>query len=99
MKAPPRDIDNARVLRYAIIDERCTPTGLCEHRILGAEFPMGPATSLAICRYPKNPGYYLFHCDEIWAVQSDGYHDSLEEAERQAELEYTGVSACWIQAL
>lgn len=58
---------------------------------------MGPTAGLAICRYPEDPGFYLFYYDVIWAVQSDGYHLSIEEAERQAEFEYTGVSDCWIQ--
>jgi len=38
---------------------------------------------------------YLFGCDSQWHVQSDTFHDSIEEAMEQAEFEYVGVSKTW----
>jgi hypothetical protein len=53
---------------------------------------MGPAAALAICQYDERQGYYLFYCDADWKVVTDGWHESIETAIRQAEFEYTGIS-------
>jgi hypothetical protein len=37
----------------------------------------------------------LFGCDKEWHHITDTWHESLEEAKRQAEFEYEGVSATW----
>lgn len=93
MNSVPAAIDGARVLRYTPIDSRHRPTGRCHHNRNGAV--PAPRASLAICQYDGDNGFYLFGCDESWNVLTDTYHGDLNEAERQAEFEYEGVSATW----
>lgn len=89
----PSQIDGARVLQVNILRRGHRHTGNCIHRRNG--FGQGPATCLAICQYDGGDDYYLFSCDEKWAVLSDTCHLSLDEAMRQAELEYAGTSGTW----
>ena len=56
---------------------------------------MGPVAGLAICRYPGDTGYYLFYCDSEWEPITDTWHQSLEDAEHQAEFEYQGAAQTW----
>lgn len=94
MVPPPKKLDGADVLVWAPLDNGVPPTGYCTHTLAGAE--VGPAASLAICAYfDRTRVYYLFHCDRAWRVLADTCHDTLELAQRQAEAEYTGVSARW----
>ncbi len=93
MGLPPAERQGARVVRYAILDERCKPTGNCLHRVGGRV--AGPAAYLAICQCKGEGSYYLVYCDSAWQVVTDTWHETLEDAERQAELEYDGVSRCW----
>jgi hypothetical protein len=94
MRPPPKKLDGADVLLWAPLDESVTATGFCTHNVAGAD--VGPADALAIC-VDSEPSreYYLFHCDRSWRVLTDTCHDTIELAQRQAEAEYTGVSALW----
>lgn len=47
---------------------------------------------LAICRHDE-AAFYLFHCNDLWQVIADTWHETLEAAMRQAEFEYRGVRA------
>jgi hypothetical protein len=38
---------------------------------------------------------YLYSCDENWVPFTDTWHESVEEAKRQAEFEYVGSSVTW----
>ena len=93
MTQPPANLDGAQVLLYAIIDQRHRPTGKTLHRIGGEVMP--PASGLAVCRYEKDTGFYLFYCDGAWRVLTDTWHESVEDARNQAEFEYEGVSDAW----
>jgi hypothetical protein len=93
MTRPPANLDGAKVLFYAIIDEGHRPTGNTLHRIGGELMP--PASGLAVCRYEKDAGFYLFYCDGGWRVLTDTWHESAEDARRQAEFEYEGVDNAW----
>ncbi|MBL9085292.1 MAG: hypothetical protein JNK76_26035 [Planctomycetales bacterium] len=93
MKPYPAQIDGADVVCFTPIDERHRHTGNCRHNVRGEL--QGPAAGVAICRYAGDSGYYLFGCDETWATITDTYHDTLEEAQRQAEFEYEGVAGTW----
>ena len=91
MVPPPPILNGARVIRYAIVDDTVTPTGKTVHRFhLGGV--MGPAAALAICQNDEEECYYLFYCDAEWNVLTDGWHESLELALRQADFEYRGLS-------
>ena len=39
--------------------------------------------------------YYLFGCDADWSAVTDTSHETLEDALKQAESEYEGVSETW----
>jgi hypothetical protein len=97
MDVPPREVAGAIVLCYAIIDERCHPTGNCKHRLLHRKEPLGPAAGLVVCRYAGESGFYLFSCDRHWRGLADTWHQTEEEARRQAEFEYEGVSHIWVE--
>jgi hypothetical protein len=94
MVPAPEEIGGARVILYAPVDDRCRPTGKCKHVVWGKV--AGPAAGLAICRYAGEDAFYLFGCDEDWASVTDSWFRSLEEAIRQAEVEYEGISKLWI---
>jgi len=57
---------------------------------------MGPMSGLAICQHPGESAYYLYGCDADWRSITDTWHQTLDEAKRQAEFEYEGVCKTWI---
>ena len=89
----PDFIDGARVVMFAQIDSRHRATGKCEQIVAGAI--SGPAAALAICHYDGEAGYYLFGCDSHWNSVTDTLHETVEEAQAQAEFEYQGVTSAW----
>lgn len=94
MLPPPRKLGGSDVLLWAPLDRSVTPTGYCTHTVAGVA--IGPVAALAICVcFDQTREYYLFHCDRAWRALADTCHDTLELAQRQAEAEYTGVSALW----
>jgi hypothetical protein len=93
---PPRRIGGATVLLFSPIDGRHRPTGGLEH--VGAGVRQGPAARIAICHDEGDDCFYLFGCNERWESITDTWHQSLEEAMQQAEVEYVGVSKTWQRA-
>ena len=93
MKLCPALLDGARVLCHAAVDERCRPTGSCRH-YRGTQ-PLGPFAGLAVCQYAGERACYLFYCDADWRPLTDTRHERLEDALRQAEFEYEGISGHW----
>jgi hypothetical protein len=49
MGEPPRELDGATVLKYAVVTPKVKPTGATRHWVDGISF--GPAAALAIVRY------------------------------------------------
>ena len=94
-REPPSKVGGARVVLYSVLDQRHRPTGACRHVVDGE--PQAPFAGLAICQYESEEAYYLFYCDEDWNAVTDTWHQSLAEAREQAEFEYEGVRATWIQ--
>jgi hypothetical protein len=82
---------------HTSIDERHRATGKCKQLVGGVI--IGPASALAICHYDGEDGFYLFGCDENWNTVTDTLHETVEEAQAQAEFEYEGVSATWEKVL
>ena len=73
----PKELDGAKVLYYAPQDD------------YGAiRYPDGEIADkfryLAICKYAKDEGYYLFCCDEKYDVVSDWLYTSIEECMESA---------------
>lgn len=93
MEPPPVTLGGGRVLRWTPIDARHRPTGATRHFV--AEVLRGPAAALAIVLDGGDRSYYLFGCDEHWQTHTDTWHATIEDAVRQAELEYEGSSATW----
>ena len=94
MEPCPAELDSFRVVLSTPIDWRHTPTDACHHSVGGED--LGPVEALAICT--DGDSFYLFYCDNAWAVITDTWHSSLEDAKTQAEFEYLGVSATWQRA-
>ena len=93
MEAPPDILGGAEVVYWSVIDGRQRPTGNCRHIVAGEL--QGSAAGLAICQHEGKDSYYLFFCDEDWNIVADGWHQTFDEALRQAEFEYEGISATW----
>ena len=88
---PPLD-DTTKLIQYAIVTPATPSSGKTRHWVSGEL--VGPAAGLAI-RRSDSDGYYLFGCDANWEIVTDTWHATLEEAVRQAEFEYPGISRYW----
>lgn len=93
MEQPPREIDGARVLAFAIIEPPVAERGTTLHRVNGVD--VGPFAALAICQYPGDEDVYLFYCSEEWHAVTDACRDSVGAAKGQAAVEYDGINSCW----
>jgi len=96
MKPCPDSIGGGRVICHTPIDDRHRFTGACKQVVRGEL--MGSMAGLAICQFPGQDGFYLFGCDADWQEITDTWHQTLEDAQHQAEFEYEGVSKTWILA-
>ncbi len=84
---PPRELDGATVLRYALVGDEQRPTGKTVHSVTNfADVVRG----LALARYEKGE-VYLFYCDEEWTVVSDTCHATEGDAIGQARSEFDGL--------
>ncbi|PWU11862.1 MAG: hypothetical protein C5B50_22655 [Verrucomicrobia bacterium] len=93
MIKPPDQLDGAKVTCFALVTAAVKPTAATTHR--RDSQVLGPACGLAICQYPDDSAFYLFYCDENWAVRTDTFHLTLENAKSQAEFEYKGIRNYW----
>ncbi|MEO8271156.1 MAG: hypothetical protein ABI557_15650 [Aureliella sp.] len=92
--AIPELLDGARVVCAITLDDRHVPTGATRHHV-GGQLQLAFA-KLAICQYDEpDSGCYLFYCDAEWTVVTDTWHETLDDAKRQAAFEYDGVSDSW----
>jgi hypothetical protein len=85
MGDPPRRLDGAVVLRWAV-----SPAGGFDE-LVGTHPPVTVA-AMAICRYPGQERCYLFKCTREWEVVQDCDCESEVEALRLA-LEHAGGQA------
>jgi hypothetical protein len=60
--------------------------------VMGEEMSLPAA--IAICRKAES-SFYLCYCDHDWKPITDTWHQSLEDAKRQGEFEFTGVKHTW----
>ena len=103
MRTPPTEIGGAKVLRFAVIDPDVRPTGATRHsygQVIDGKLvqgpPMAPFAALAIVQYPGDEAFYLLYLDKDWEEVTDTWHQSVDDAMRQAEFEYEGASVKWM---
>ena len=92
MRQVPCEVGGIPVLWFTRIDGRHRPTGACRH--ISPCGLLGSAAGLLICGHQES-SVYLHSCDENWVPFTDTWHESVEEAKRQAEFEYVGSSVTW----
>jgi len=81
----PQKIGNAEVVKTAVVN------------LLSPKDKVGRiAFGLAICKCGQESGYYLFCCDDNWEEFSDTWHETIEDAEDQAEYQYPGINSYWV---
>jgi hypothetical protein len=85
--AVPLFLGGLPVVAYTLLDER-EATGGAPAFMRGA--PFVPA-ALAICRCPEG-GFYLFGCDVEWNAVTDTWHETVEDAQYQAESDHGGAT-------
>lgn len=97
MKAPPNELDGAKVLLWTPLDHRHRKTDSIRLYADGAE--QISFAGLALAAYEKNgrleSGVYLFYCDADWQVQNDSLYGDLTEARAEAERQFLGVANTW----
>ena len=91
----PCIIDGAKVLYSTRIDARHTWTRACKHTIGGST--AGKMAELAICQYDNESNVYLFGCNSDWITLTDTWHETVEDAMKQAEFEYAGTKQTWMK--
>ena len=90
MSKPPKTIDNAKVLYWALSRESPFGVVTCSEG--------GSATEifgLAICRYDNSELVYRFSCDCNWETEQDSTYASAEEAMRELPEQYKEVAVHW----
>lgn len=55
---------------------------------------MGTIAGRAICRDAEG-GFLLFGCDGEWQAVTDTWHETVDDALRQAEYEHEGMGLAW----
>lgn len=95
--------EDARVLRFAQIDDEVRPTGATKHSLgafvdgeIVAGEALGPFAALAIIEEESSSGYLLLYLDRNGDSVTDTWHETLEDAIEQAEHEYDGVTSKWV---
>jgi hypothetical protein len=82
MDTPPETIGGARVVKWVTLN-----SGTAGHS--------ENVSRLAICHDDDEEAFYLFHCDDLWQVVWDSWHETVEEAVVQADSQYMGLSGVW----
>lgn len=95
MAPAPPELDGAKVIATAVVNEVVRPTGGTIHR--GPDGVIPSASALAVVT--GETGVFLFYCDREWQVLADTWHSSVNDAKAQAEFEYEGISKVWKDAV
>jgi hypothetical protein len=90
-ETPPRMLGGGRVLKYARVTPDVRPTGATRHILPSGV--AGPAAALAIVEDAEDTGgFFLFGLDATGSVETDTWHESLDDALDQAAFEYVGLT-------
>lgn len=84
---------NYNILKRVTLSSHHRPTQKTSHYVGGVL--LGSPYELQIVKYPDDQGYYLFYLDENGQTRADTYHDSLEFAMKQAEVEFQIATNEW----
>lgn len=79
-------METYRILKSVELTPEHPETGFTRH-YFGAQILPKPVT-LQIVQYPGKEGFYLFYLDAKGEIQNDTFHESLEGAMEQAQLEF-----------
>ena len=82
-----------RILARMRLQDRHRPTGKTRHYSI--EGPLPPPAALKIVQYGDESGFYLLYLDESGREMTDTWHESLENAKRQAAFEFNVDDADW----
>lgn len=81
------------IIAYVRLTENHHQTGKTRHFIQGSL--MNIPSALRIIQYDEGSGYFLLYFDESGKELTDTFHDSLEKALAQAEMEFEVQSDEW----
>lgn len=95
MNKPPRELDGAKVLLWAVLRKENTKTDAMRLYADGKEQTEFSGIALAQFQKNRDSGVYLFYCDQEWEVENDSLYRDLEEAKAEAERQFTGLSNRW----
>ena len=82
-----------KILFKVVLTDRNPPSGKTLHTSNGKILP-APA-GLAIAQLTGDPGFYLYYFDSNGNVQTDTYHSTVEQAKKQAALEFNVNDSDW----
>lgn len=94
IKNCPTNFGDSKTLSYIFLNETHIKTGNTRHFVMGEL--VQEINGLAICKYEKDAGYYLFYCNQDWEIITDTYHNSIEDAKKQAEFEFINSIQSWV---
>jgi len=87
---PPKALDGATVVAAADL-ALTSATGSVRHFRGAALQESDKFFYLALATYEGDRGWYVFYCDQTWAVLNDLLFDSRQEAEQHVGREFVGV--------
>jgi hypothetical protein len=88
-------MDPYKVIKELILNSHHLPTGNTIHISEGREIPT--PYKLQIAQYSDGNGFYLFYLNKENEVLTDTYHDSIIQAEEQAEFEFNVNGSDWVR--
>jgi hypothetical protein len=91
----PTELDNARVLAYAMIDKTVRHNTERSCMIVGDKV-LGRVPRLVIAQNNHAPhDILLFYCNSKWRVLAAAGYKSVTDAKRRAEVEHIGSMSKW----
>jgi len=95
-EAPPPVLGSARVLEYAVLDDKVPYSGHSGLLVDGKE--LGPVPRLAVCQRLGSAEVDLLHCDKHWDLLGVQTYPDVTAARARAERTYPGITRLWVDA-
>ncbi|TDY00566.1 ClpX C4-type zinc finger protein [Thiohalophilus thiocyanatoxydans] len=95
MRNIPRILNCSTVKAFAVLegDQSPQPGGILNR----PRHYACRVTQLAICQKREGTGFALYYCDDDWKTLHTRHFESIDEARRNAQTEYAGVSISWLK--